>query len=309
MKSIIRRILSSITASSKGTVITAGGLIIGALAAGRLLQNEFLWAVLMGLSAVVSGLPIGVKALRSLVNRHIGIELLVSLATVGALFIQEYWEAAAVTFLFNIGGYLEARTMARTRRVIGELIEIAPSTAILLKSGEQVSVPIEEIRIGDMLLVKPGSRIPVDGAVESGSSRVNESAISGEPLPVLKQPGDSLFAGTQNENGVLTLIATGVGEDTTLARIIHRVEEAQEARAPAQRFMERFARWYTPPDHRPCSCNLPLYKRPVLRPDSTCNRMSGSPGNIDPGLDCCRYRRSGAAGYPHEGRYPSGNKR
>ena len=246
MKSIIRRILSSITASSKGTVITAGGLIIGALAAGRLLQNEFLWAVLMGLSAVVSGLPIGVKALRSLVNRHIGIELLVSLATVGALFIQEYWEAAAVTFLFNIGGYLEARTMARTRRVIGELIEIAPSTAILLKSGEQVSVPIEEIRIGDTLLVKPGSRIPVDGAVESGSSRVNESAISGEPLPVLKQPGDSLFAGTQNENGVLTLIATGVGEDTTLARIIHRVEEAQEARAPAQRFMERFARWYTP---------------------------------------------------------------
>ena len=246
MKAAISAILTRITVSSRGTVITAGGLIIAALAAKGLLQNELLWSILMALSTLVSGIPISVKAVRSLANRHIGIELLVSLAAVGALVIQEYWEAAAVTFLFNIGGYLEARTMARTRRVIGELIEVAPSKATLLRSGAQVSVPIEEIKVKDTLLVKPGGRIPVDGIVKSGTSRVNESAISGEPLPVLKQSGDTVFAGTQNENGVLTLIATGVGEDTTLARIIHRVEEAQEAKAPSQRFMESFARWYTP---------------------------------------------------------------
>ncbi|ORC38388.1 copper-translocating P-type ATPase [Marispirochaeta aestuarii] len=246
MNATISRVLGAITTSSKGTVITAGGLIIGALAAGWLLKLEVLWAVLMGASALVSGLPITAKALRSLGNRHVGIELLVSLAMIGAILIQEYWEAAAVTFLFNLGGYLEARTMARTRRVIRELIEIAPSKAILLKNGEQISVPLEEIQVNDILIVKPGGRVPVDGEVKSGSSSVNESAITGEPLPVLKQTGDSVFAGTQNENGVLTLRATGIGEDTTLARIIHRVEEAQEAKAPAQRFMERFARWYTP---------------------------------------------------------------
>jgi Cd2+/Zn2+-exporting ATPase len=170
----------------------------------------------------------------------------VTIAAVGAIAIGEFWEAAAVTFLFLLGAYLETRTLQKTRRALQDLLDQAPLTAIVLRDGRQVEVVAGEVLVGETVLVKPGAKLPVDGEVVDGRAAVDESAITGEPMPVEKQVGEQVFAGTVSQDGLLRVRATGVGADTTLARIVRRVEEAQEAQAPTQRFIERFARWYTP---------------------------------------------------------------
>jgi Cd2+/Zn2+-exporting ATPase len=157
-----------------------------------------------------------------------------------------YWEAAAVTFLFLLGGWLEARTMSNTRNTLRELINMAPDTATVLEDGNRREIPAREVERGMLVLVKPGSKIPVDGVVKSGTTSVDESAITGEPIPAEKQSGAEVFAGTINKNGSIHVRAAKAGGNTTLAKIIQRVEEAQEEKAPTQRFIERFARWYTP---------------------------------------------------------------
>ena len=144
------------------------------------------------------------------------------------------------------GAYLEARTLSKTRQVLGELIDLAPVTALVLRDGVQVEVAPHEVLIGETVLLKPGVRVPVDGEVLSGASAMDESSITGEPMPEEKTLGDRVFAGTVNLDGMLQVRATGVGADTTLARIIARVEEAQDQKAPTQRFIERFSQWYTP---------------------------------------------------------------
>lgn len=226
--------------------IVSGALIILGLTARYAFQNVPLHNILMTIAAVVAGAGIAVRAFNSLRNRHISIELLVTIATVGALAIGEVWEAAAVTFLFVFGAYLEARTLSKTRQVLGELIDLAPVTALVLRDGLQVEVTPNEVGIGETVLLKPGSRVPVDGEVISGASAVDESSITGEPMPEEKTQGDRVFAGTVNLDGMMQVRATGVGSDTTLARIIARVEEAQEEKAPTQRFIEKFSKWYTP---------------------------------------------------------------
>src|SRR5574340_1214365 len=226
--------------------IASGALIILGLTARYAFQNVSLHNILMTIAAVVAGAGIAVRAFNSLRNRHISIELLVTIATVGALAIGEVWEAAAVTFLFVFGAYLEARTLSKTRQVLGELIDLAPVTALVLRDGLQVEVTPNEVGIGETVLLKPGSRVPVDGEVISGASAVDESSITGEPMPEEKAQGDKVFAGTVNLDGMMQVRATGVGSDTTLARIIARVEEAQEEKAPTQRFIEKFSKWYTP---------------------------------------------------------------
>ena len=226
--------------------VTSGLLIILALVAGYLLRQQPWRDALMALAALIAGADIALRAWNSLRHRHVSIELLVTIAAAGALVIGEYWEAAAVTFLFLFGAYLEARTLRRTRQVLQDLLEMAPDTAVVIRDGEQVEVMAFEVHQGETVLVKPGSKVPVDGRVIGGRSVVDESAITGEPLPEEKEAGASVYAGTINQAGLLKVEATGVGADTTLARIIRRVEEAQEAQAPTQRFIERFARWYTP---------------------------------------------------------------
>lgn len=226
--------------------LLSGALIAIALAADYLFQLSLLRNGLMIAAALAAGSDIALRAVRSLLNRHISIELLVSIAAGGALIIGEYWEAAAVTFLFIFGAYLESRTLSRTRQVLGELLDLAPSTAIVFRDQRQVEVPPHEVQTGETVIVKPGTKIPVDGKVIAGSSAVDESAITGEPMPADKEFDSEVYAGTINQNGLLNIRATGVGADTTLARIIRRVEEAQEEKAPTQRFIERFARWYTP---------------------------------------------------------------
>ena len=202
--------------------------------------------VLMVVAAAVAGLPILIKAVRALLVRTIAIDLLVSIAAIGAVIIGEYWEAAAVTFLFAIGHALEARTMNRTRSALAELVAVAPDVATVLRDGHQVEVPAAAVQPDETVLVKNGSKVPVDGIVIGGTGALDEASITGESIPVEKGEGDRVFAGTVSGGGFLQVRATGVGSDTTLARIIHRVEEAQDAKAATQTFMERFSAWYTP---------------------------------------------------------------
>ncbi len=226
--------------------ILSGGLILISLAARYLAGQPGLADGLLVAAALAAGSDIAMRALQNLRNRAFSIELLVSIAFIGALAIGEYWEAAAVTFLFIFGAYLEAHTLSQTRKVLGELFDLAPTTALVLRDGLQVEVAAHEVGLDETILIKPGSKVPVDGVVIEGFSAVDESAITGEPIPEEKNSGDPVYAGTVNQNGAIKVRATGVGADTTLARIIRRVEEAQEEKAPTQRFIERFSRWYTP---------------------------------------------------------------
>ncbi|WP_203230286.1 heavy metal translocating P-type ATPase [Segeticoccus rhizosphaerae] len=226
--------------------VVSGLLIVAALVAGRLAGAEGPGDVLMVAAAVVAGSRIVRDALRALLVRTIGIDLLVSVAAIGAVIIGEHWEAAAVTFLFAIGHALEAATLNRTRSALAELVAVAPDVAVVLRDGSQIEVGATEVRPGETVLVKNGMKVPVDGAVIEGTGALDEASITGESMPVEKVPGDPVFAGTISRGGFLQVEATGIGADTTLARIIHRVEEAQDAKARTAQFMDRFSAWYTP---------------------------------------------------------------
>ena len=221
---------------------SGGHVDVPAGAAGLLLASDGF----MVAAAALAGFPIVVKAVRALAVRIIAIDLLVSIAAIGAIVIGEFWEAAAVTFLFAIGHALEAATVNRTRSALAELVAVAPVTAVVLRDGEQVEVPAAAVAVGETVLVKNGAKVPVDGVVIGGTGALDEASITGESIPVEKVEGDQVFAGTVSAGGFLQVRATGVGADTTLARIIHRVEEAQDAKARTHTFMERFSAWYTP---------------------------------------------------------------
>ncbi|WP_067793953.1 heavy metal translocating P-type ATPase [Actinomadura formosensis] len=223
----------------------SGLLIVAAPIVERTVDPDTGRALMVAASLVAGG-PIAVRAARSLGHRTIGIELLVTTASVGALVIGEFWEAAAVTFLFAVGGALEASTLGRTRRALAELLDLAPAVAVVVRDGEQVQVAADQVGVGETVLVKNGAKVPVDGEVIDGRAVVDEAGITGESIPADKGAGAKVFAGTVSRGGFIRVRATGVGADTTLARVVHRVEEAQEEKARAQRFIERFSRWYTP---------------------------------------------------------------
>ncbi len=246
--------------SSERIVMVAGLLLVVGWLAGRFRSAQFPSANLVCQLAyvgatVVAGAPITRRAWGALRFRVIGIDLLVTLAAVGAIFIGEYWEAGVVTFLFVFGAYLEARTIAKTRDAIQKLIRLAPKTAHVRRSpsgGEsggkpvEIEIPAEEVRAGETVVVRPGGVIPVDGRVLAGVSSVNTASVTGESLPVEVAPGSQVFSGTVNEEGYLEVLAERVGADTAFERIIHLVEEAQEEKVPVQRFLEKFAKYYTP---------------------------------------------------------------
>ncbi|WP_370325188.1 heavy metal translocating P-type ATPase [Euzebya sp.] len=239
--------MSSALRTGRWTVpAVSGALIILALVLDRRAAPGVVGTAAMIAAAVVAGTPIVVSALRALRAGVVGIDLLVSIAAIGAIAIGEHWEAAAVTFLFAIGHALEAATLTRTRSALAELVAVAPDVAVVLRDGEQIEVPAGEVEVGEVVVVKNGAKVPVDGRVVAGSGAVDEATITGESIPAEKVVGDVVFAGTIASGGVLQVETTGVGADTTLARIIHRVEEAQDAKARTQQFMERFSAWYTP---------------------------------------------------------------
>ena len=226
--------------------VVSGALILISFFVARGLGSDAWSNAFMVAAAVVAGTPIVTKAARALMARVIGIDLLVSVAAIGAVIIGEYWEAAAVTFLFAIGHALESATLNKTRSALAELVAVAPDVAVVMRDGEQVEVPAASVAMGEIVLVKNGAKVPVDGEVVAGTGALDEASITGESIPVEKSKGDHVFAGTVAKGGFLQVLATGIGADTTLARIIHRVEDAQDAKAKTAQFMDRFSAWYTP---------------------------------------------------------------
>lgn len=218
-------------------------LILIAYSGKYLLNSYFLWAFPLLLATFIGLVSIAFQAVQALKFKQVSIELLVSIAVIAALFIQEYEESAIVTFLFAFGAFLEKKTLEKTRSSIKSLTEITPSTALRI-SGEVID--IDDVKINDELLVKTGAQIPVDGSIYEGAGFVNESSISGESAEIKKGVGDKVFAGTLLENGSLLIQAEKVGEDTTFGKIIELVEEAQDTKSSAEKFIDRFAKYYTP---------------------------------------------------------------
>ena len=186
------------------------------------------------------------KAGRALPRANFNMSVLMSAAVVGAFAIGQYEEGASVAFLFAVSELLEGWTMQKARRSLNELMNIAPKTAIVRRGADEAEIPVSEVRVGDMMLIRPGEKVAMDGIIRIGESAVNQAAITGESIPLEKGPGDEVFAGTLNTHGALQVEVTKQVKDTTIARIIHMVEDAQSKRAPSQALIERFAAVYTP---------------------------------------------------------------
>ena len=223
-------------------ILSAILIVLGYL--GKYGVNQiWIWNSTMIIASIIGFIPVAIHAYQAIKVKQISIDLLVSIAVIGALFIGEYEESAIVTFLFAFGGFLEKKTLEKTRSSIKELTNMAPSTA-LSADGEEMD--IDEVEIGDKLLVKTGRQIPVDGRIYQGSGYVNEASITGESREIRKEAGTKVFAGSILENGTIYVEAEKVGEDTTFGKIIELVEEAQDTKSPAEKFIDRFAKYYTP---------------------------------------------------------------
>ncbi|EGP5187056.1 heavy metal translocating P-type ATPase [Enterococcus faecium] len=234
---------------SKKNVITviSGLLIVLGFFSHFVLENVGLseWSLII--ASVFGITPIAIQAFQAMKVKVISIDVLVSIAAIGALFIQNYEESAIVTFLFLFGHYLEQRTLNQTRSAIKELTDMAPESALVqTEDGEFEEVDVDDVDEGDVLLVKTGAKVPVDGTVLTGEGYINEASITGESVPVTKTEGSEVFAGTILENGTIQIRADKVGEDTTFGKIIELVEEAQDSKSEAERFIDRFSKWYTP---------------------------------------------------------------
>lgn len=204
-------------------------------------ESALIVASLLGLA------PIAIQAYEALRVKVVSIDVLVSLAVLGAFLIRNFEESAIVTFLFLFGAYLEQRTLNQTRSAIKELTEMAPESALKqMAHGDFEEVDVEDVKVGDLLLVKTGGKVPVDGTVVYGEGSINEASITGESIPVLKEVTEQVFAGTILDNGTVHIRADRVGEDTTFGKIMELVEEAQDAKSPAERFIDGFSTWYTP---------------------------------------------------------------
>lgn len=228
------------------TAIT-GILIVLAFAAKWLFKSETAESGLLLAASLIGGFPIAASAWQALKVKVISIDLLVTLAILGAFVIQEFEESAIVAFLFLFGAYLEQKTLAKTRSAIKELVEMVPETALRQTAdGDFEEVDIDDLDEGDILLVKTGGKIPVDGEVVFGSGTANEASITGESMPLGKKPGDPVYAGTILENGTIRIKAEKVGDETTFGKIIELVEEAQDSKSQAERLIDRFSKYYTP---------------------------------------------------------------
>jgi Cd2+/Zn2+-exporting ATPase len=205
----------------------------------------FHWALII--ASVLGVAPIAIQAFQALKVKVVSIDVLVTIAVIGAFLIKNFEESAIVTFLFLFGAFLEQRTLNKTRSAIKELTEMAPESALKqMENGEFEEVEVDEVDVGDILLVKTGAKVPVDGTVLTGEGHINEASITGESVPVGKKKDSEVFAGTILENGTIQIVADRVGEDTTFGRIIELVEEAQDSKSEAERFIDRFSKYYTP---------------------------------------------------------------
>lgn len=225
----------------------SGSLVLIGFISELVLKNHLVFEASLITASIIASLPIFIQALQSLKYKLVSIDVLVSIAVLGAFMIQAYEESAIVSFLFLFGAYLEARTLNKTRSAIKSLLDLAPETALRLnEDGSYEEVDVDEIDVNDTVLVKTGAKIPVDGIVLSGEGYADEASITGESKPILKEINAHVFAGTILDNGTIQVQALKVGEDTTFGKIIELVEEAQDSKSQTERFIDRFSKHYTP---------------------------------------------------------------
>lgn len=234
--------------SKKNYITLAGAILITiGFTSEFVFKNEVIAIWSFVIASVLGVIPIAIQAYQALKVKVISIDVLVTLAVIGAFFIKNFEESAIVTFLFLLGAFLEQRTLNKTRSAIKELTEMAPESALRqMENGNFEEVAVDEVDVGDILLVKTGAKIPVDGTVLLGEGSINEASITGESLPVSKEVGSNVFAGTILDNGTIQIVTVRVGEDTTFGKIIEMVEEAQDSKSAAERFIDRFSKYYTP---------------------------------------------------------------
>ncbi|MFC7140509.1 heavy metal translocating P-type ATPase [Halosimplex aquaticum] len=222
------------------------GIVTTSLISLSVADLLFLVAVAFGGQEIIRG---GYYSLR---NRNLDIDLLMSIAIAGAVLVslafgeELYMEAATLAFLFSVAELLERYSMDKARNSLQELMDLSPDEATVRRDGEEVTIPVDEVQLGDVVVVKPGEKIPMDGEVVEGESAVNQAPITGESVPVDKTPGDEVYAGTINEQGYLEVEVTSAAGDNTLSRIVEMVEDAQSNKTEREQFVERFAAYYTP---------------------------------------------------------------
>ena len=228
-------------------MMTSGILIVIAFISLWGFKNEDTFEFALMIASILGTIPIALQAYQALRVKVVSIDVLVTIAVIGAFIIANYEESAIVTFLFLFGAYLEQRTLNKTRSAIKALTEMAPESALKkMDNGEFEEVDVFDVDIGDTLMVMTGSKVPVDGTVIIGEGYINEASITGEAMPIEKTLDSKVFAGTILENGTLQVVADRVGEDTTFGRIIELIEEAQDSKSEAERFIDKFSKYYTP---------------------------------------------------------------
>ncbi|MDP3973201.1 MAG: HAD-IC family P-type ATPase, partial [Candidatus Daviesbacteria bacterium] len=208
--------------------------------------SERLSLFLVLLSLIIGGYPIFKSAAKTLLIPDLNVDTLVSVASMAAIYVGAYKEAATVIFILLFGEFLEKITINKTKKAISSLIQLTPKVALVKTDKGELLLPVEQVKVGDTVIVKPGERIPVDGYLVKGSGFVNQSIITGESMPVEKGPEDKTYSGTINESGSFEMKVSQVGEDTKLSHIKRLILEAQSDKAPIQRQVDRYSRYFIP---------------------------------------------------------------
>ena len=242
----VRRELTLTGITGVGLAAGLAGGWLGGEGAGVSTGAGALWAVGFAVAYLAGGLPAARHALQRLFRRRkLSIDLLMVLAAVAAALVGEVRDGAILLFLFSLAESLEGYAMGNTKRAVASLMDLRPETANVVEGGRTAVVPVADVQVGQLILVKPGERVPLDGVVVSGAGHVDQSPITGESVPVDKEPGDQMFAGSVNGNAVLEVRVTKPASESTLARLIHLVTVAQSQRSPSQRFSDWFGQRYT----------------------------------------------------------------
>lgn len=228
--------------ASSGISLLAGLLIHWFVDSSAMITN-----ILFAITILLSGIVIFPKAFRSIKVFNWDMNVLMSIAVIGAIFIKEYSEAASVIFLFSLAELLEALSVSRARKAIQDVLKVTPQNVLLItNNNEQISTNVRDLKLGDIVLIRAGESVPVDGVVFEGESSINQAPLTGESIPVTKKVGDRVLAGTLNELGILKVKVEKLFGDTKISKIISLIEEAQNQKAPSQRFVDQFSKIYTP---------------------------------------------------------------